>query len=69
MTRGFALEEEHEPMMAQARNIFQEIIMQALSEPTQDWLEIQAQVGKALRKLFFKALERRPMILPIILTL
>jgi ribonuclease J len=69
VTRGFALEEEHEPMMAQARKIFQEIIMQALSEPTQDWLEIQAQVGKALRKLFFKALERRPMILPIILTL
>ncbi len=69
VTRGFVLEEEHEPMMARARNIFQEIIMQALSEPTQDWLEIQAQVGKALRKLFFKALERRPMILPIILTL
>jgi len=26
-------------------------------------------VGKALRKLFFKLLERRPMILPLILTL
>ena len=40
-----------------------------LTEPTQDWLEIQTQVGKALRKLFFKALERRPMILPLILNL
>jgi mRNA degradation ribonuclease J1/J2 len=26
-------------------------------------------VSKALRKLFFKLLERRPMILPLILTL
>jgi ribonuclease J len=69
VTRGFVLEEEHEHLLAQARKIFQEIILQALTEPNQDWLEIQAQVGKALRRLFFKALERRPMILPLILTL
>jgi len=69
VTRGFVLEEEHEPLLDQACKIFQEIVERGLSEPTQDWLEIQAQVGKALRKLFFKALERRPMILPLILTL
>jgi len=69
VTRGFVLEEEHEHLLAQARKVFSEIVARGLSEPTQDWLEIQAQVGKALRKLFFKALERRPMILPLILTL
>ncbi len=69
ITRGFTLEEEQAPLLDQARKIFQEIVLRALSEPTQDWLEIQTQVGKALRKLFFKLLERRPMILPIILTL
>jgi ribonuclease J len=69
ITRGFILEEGHAPMLAQAKNIFQGIIDHALHEPTQDWLEIQAEVGKALRKLFFKTLERRPMILPLILTL
>jgi ribonuclease J len=69
VTRGFVLEEEQEPLLAQARKIFEDIVARALAEPTQDWLEIQAQVGKALRKLFFKALERRPMILPLILTL
>ncbi|MEW6387374.1 MAG: ribonuclease J [Thermodesulfobacteriota bacterium] len=69
ITRGFVLEEEHTPMLEQARKVFQEIVERGLSEPTQDWLEIQTQVGKALRKLFFKALERRPMILPLILTL
>jgi|UniRef100_A0A7C5EPC8 ribonuclease J len=69
VTRGFVLEEEQEPLLAQARRIFGEIVARALNEPTQDWLEIQAQVGKALRKLFFKTLERRPMILPLILTL
>ena len=69
ITRGFTLEEEQAPLLEQARKIFQEIILRALSEPTQDWLEIQTQVSKALRKLFFKLLERRPMILPLILTL
>jgi ribonuclease J len=69
VTRGFILEEEHAPLLIQAKRIFQGIIDHALREPTQDWLEIQAEVGKALRKLFFKALERRPMILPLILTL
>jgi ribonuclease J len=69
VTRGFVLEEEHEHLLAQARKIFEDIVAKSLTEPTEDWLEIQAQVGKALRKLFFKTLERRPMILPLILTL
>jgi ribonuclease J len=69
LTRGFTLEEEQAPLLEQARHIFRDIVERALSEPTEDWLEIQAQVSKALRKLFFKALERRPMILPLILTL
>ena len=69
ITRGFTLEEEQAPLLDQARKVFQEIVLRALSEPTQDWLEIQTQVSKALRKLFFKLLERRPMILPLILTL
>jgi ribonuclease J len=69
VTRGFVLEEEQEHLLAQGRKVFEDIVVRGLSEPTHDWLEIQAQVGKALRKLFFKALERRPMILPLILTL
>ncbi len=69
ITRGFTLEEEQAPLLDQARKIFQEIVLRGLSEPTQDWLEIQTQVGKALRRHFFKLLERRPMILPLVLTL
>jgi ribonuclease J len=69
ITRGFALEEEHGRLLTLARRVMQEILLRGLEEPNQDWLEIQAQVGKALRKLFFKTLERRPMILPLILTL
>jgi ribonuclease J len=69
ITRGFTLEEEQEPMLTQARKIFHDIVYRALAEPTQDWLEIQTQASKALRRLFFKTLERRPMILPLIITL
>ena len=69
ITRGFALEEEQAPLLEQALKVFKEIVERSLTEPNQDWLEIQTQAGKALRKLFFKTLERRPMILPLILTL
>ncbi len=69
ITRGFVLEEEHTSLLADARKIFGEILRRGLSDPNQDWLEIQTQVSKALRKLFFQRLERRPMILPLILTL
>lgn len=69
ISKGFLFEEEQEPMLAAAREIIREIVSRALTEPTQDWLEIQIQIGKALRKYFFKLLERRPMLLPLILTL
>ncbi|MDP3181490.1 MAG: ribonuclease J [Desulfobaccales bacterium] len=69
ITRGFTLEAEQAPLLEEAKKIFEEIVLRGLGDPTEDWLEIQAQVSKALRKLFFKLLERRPMILPLILTL
>ncbi len=69
ISKGFTFEEEQAPLLEAAREIIMEIISRALSEPTQDWLEIQIQIGKALRKYFFKLLERRPMLLPLILTL
>jgi ribonuclease J len=69
ISRGFVFEEEQTPMLDNAREIILEIISRALADPTQDWLEIQIQIGKALRKFFYKLLERRPMILPLILTL
>jgi len=69
VSRGFAFEEDETGMLETAKEIILEILQRGLSEPTQDWLEIQVQIGKALRKHFFKLLERRPMILPLILTL
>jgi ribonuclease J len=69
ITRGFTLEAEQAPLLEEAKKIFEEIVLRGLGDPTEDWLEIQAQVSKALRRLFFKLLERRPMILPLILTL
>lgn len=69
ISRGFVFEEEQTPILDNAREIILEIISRALADPTQDWLEIQIQIGKALRKFFYKLLERRPMILPLILTL
>lgn len=69
VSRGFIFEENQAVLLDNARGIIQDIVSRALAEPTQDWLEIQIQIGKALRKFFFKLLERRPMILPLILTL
>jgi len=69
ISKGFTFEEEQAALLEDAKEIITEIIHRALAEPTQDWLEIQIQIGKALRKYFFKLLERRPMLLPLILTI
>ncbi len=69
ISKGFTFEEEQAHLLEAAREIIMEIVTRALHEPTQDWLEIQIQIGKALRKYFYKLLERRPMLLPLILTL
>jgi ribonuclease J len=69
MTRGFIPEHENTELLTQAR----ELVCQMLAEHSQpamaDWEELRVEVRKTLRRLFNKSIDRRPLILPIIMEL
>lgn len=69
ITRGFIPEEESEELLVEAR----QLVCQMLEEHSQvamaDWEELRVEVRKTLRRLFNKKIDRRPLILPIIMEL
>ena len=64
VSRGFVFEEEQGGLLEEAKELVSQV-MSELEEP--DWAEAQDLIRRALRKHFNKTLERRPMVLPMIL--
>ncbi len=69
LTRGFLIEEEHAEYLEQARQAVIDMIEEHKPEALGDWEELRVEVRKCLRRYFNKSIERRPMILPVILEL
>jgi ribonuclease J len=69
LTRGFVPEEESAGYLEQARAAVREALAEHSLEAVADWEEIRVEVRKALRRFFNRTLQRRPMILPVILEL
>ncbi len=69
MTRGFLIEEEHHDFLEQARQAVIDMIQEHNLETLGDWEELRVEVRKTLRRFFNRSIERRPMILPVILEL
>ena len=67
MTRGFLIEEEHHDFLELARQAIVEMLAEHSPEALADWEELRVDVRKTLRRFFNRSIERRPMILPIIL--
>jgi ribonuclease J len=69
LTRGFIPEEGSADYLEQARAAVREALAEHSLEAVTDWEEIRVEVRKALRRFFNRTLQRRPMILPVILEL
>jgi len=67
ITRGLVLEEGSSGLIDQARNIVVETLGSVNAEVKTEQLEIKEEVRRALRRFFNKTLERRPVILPVII--
>jgi len=67
ITRGLVLEEGSSGLIDQARNIVVETLGSVNAEVKTEQLEINEEVRRALRRFFNKTLERRPVILPVII--
>lgn len=67
ITRGLVLEEGRQGLLDQAKNIVVEALGSVSAEVKTEQLEIKEEVRRALRRFFNKTLERRPVILPVII--
>jgi ribonuclease J len=67
ISRGLLFEEESEGLLEGARTTVLETLNNINNEAKTDPLEVKEEIRRALRRFFNKALERRPVILPLIL--
>ena len=67
ITRGLVLEEGRPGLLDQAKNIVIEALGSVSAEVKTEQLEVKEEVRRALRRFFNKTLERRPVILPVII--
>lgn len=68
-TRGFVPEEESQELLDEARQAVRTLLGEHSPETVADWEEIRVEVRKTLQRFFNRRLQRRPLILPMILEL
>jgi len=69
ITRGFVPEGESQALLNEARLLVCQMLAEHSREAMADWEELRVEVRKTLRRLFNKTMDRRPLILPIIMEL
>lgn len=67
VTRGFVFEEESTALLDDAKTIVMDTLNGINAEAKTDQFEVKEEIRRALRRFINKALERRPVILPIII--
>jgi len=68
-TKGFVPEEEKRDFLAQAANAVSAMLEEHSLATLGDWEELRTEVRKTLRRFFNRQVDRRPLILPVILEL
>jgi ribonuclease J len=69
ITRGFVPEDESKELLTEARKLVCQMLVEHSQMAMTDWEELRVEVRKTLRRLFNKTMDRRPLILPIIMEL
>jgi ribonuclease J len=67
ISRGFISEEEYPQLIQEAKERVIEILYLRQKEDIKNWSDIQEEIRKTLKRLFDRSLERRPVILPLII--
>jgi len=67
VTRGFVFEDESQEYLDETRKIVLDTLAGVNLEVMADWNEVKMEVRRVLRRFFNKTIERRPVILPLIL--
>jgi ribonuclease J len=67
VSRGFVFEDASQELLAEVKDVVLDTLTLMVPEAKGDWALVTARVRSALKKFINKRLERRPMILPIIM--
>jgi len=67
VSRGFVFEDESREFLEQAKMIVMERLEQLNIEVMGEWTEVKQEVRAVMKRFFKKTIERRPVILPVIL--
>jgi ribonuclease J len=67
VSRGFVFEDASQELLAEVRDVVMDTLTLMVPEAKGDWSLVSARVRSSLKKFINKRLERRPMILPIIM--
>ncbi|HEY6874574.1 MAG TPA: ribonuclease J [Geobacteraceae bacterium] len=67
VSRGFVFEDESQEYLDEAKKVVLDTLALRNSEVLADWNEVKLEVRRVLRRFFNKTIERRPVILPLIL--
>ncbi|GFE57003.1 ribonuclease J [Geobacter sp. AOG1] len=67
VSRGFVFEDESQEYLDEARKVVEDTLALTNVTVMADWGEVRQEVRRVLRRFFNKTIERRPVILPLIL--
>ncbi len=67
ITRGFVFEDESQEFLDETKKVVLDTLATVNVEVLGDWNEVKMEVRRILRRFFNKTIERRPVILPVIL--
>ena len=67
VSRGFVFEDESQEYLDEAKKVVVDTLALHNTEVMADWSEVKLEVRRVLRRFFNKTIERRPVILPLIL--
>ncbi len=67
VSRGFVFEDASQELLSEVKDVVMDTLTLMIPEAKGDWSLVTARVRSALKKFINKRLERRPMILPIIM--
>ncbi|WP_305043604.1 ribonuclease J [Geoalkalibacter sp.] len=68
-TRGFIPEENSAAYLEEMRQVIRQVLVEHSPEAIAEWEELRVEVRKALRRFFNRTIQRRPLIVPVILEL
>lgn len=69
VSRGFVYVRESEELMENARTVAYDALDNCIVGGCRDWMEMKNEVKDALSKYLFKQTKRKPMVLPIIMSI